>query len=114
MSRKHHKRLLTILDLPFKSILDDRPYKGQFVLIAWDINGFCGFTSTYWDIESMECQHCVMWMPLLQSHIYTRNCAVSSCLRAKATILKWSQHFSVIINNYYISKSKLPKKAETI
>lgn len=107
------KKLLTVASLPFRSILDERPNKGQFVLVAWDIRGFSGFESIFWDIENKTCKNCVMWLPLSTSQLFTRDCGVTKRRRTrfKEVILKWSEHYSIIINNKYVSLDKLPKAA---
>ena len=113
---KHKKRVLSVLDLPMKSILDERPRAGQFCLIAWDIAGYCGYSSVFWDVEDYKCQQCVMWMGLSQNQVYTKNCAITTSKKLGLTpiILRWSEHFSIVFNNYYISKHKLAKPAETL
>lgn len=116
MNRKK-KRQLTVLDLPFKSILDERPRAGQFILMAWDIKGYCGYESIYWDKDDERCKNCVLWMALPMNHVYTRGCAVvTSKVKNKAipTLLAWSNHFSYTINNKYVSLDKLRKVAETL
>lgn len=106
------KRKLTLLDLDFISILDLRPKYGQFILLAWEIGGYCGYESTYWDKEDAHCKHAVAWFPLPSNHVYSRKCAVAlkKFNRSKPTILKWSKHFSKH-NGAYISTDKMPRTA---
>lgn len=107
-----HKNV-QILDLPFISILDKRPKAGQFILMAWDIGGYCGYESTYWNPTEEHCRHAVLWMPLPENHAFTRRCAVvlKRRFKLKPVILKWSAHFSVVRNGKYISEDNLKKIA---
>ncbi len=109
--KKHKKRKLTILDLPFISILDERPKSGQFILLAWDIRGYCGYESTYWDMDDDHCKHAVAWLPLPENHVYSRRCAVVLKRRHKLPILKWSMHFTEVKEGQYINVDKIPKVA---
>lgn len=110
------RRPLTILDLKFISILDERPKQNQFIMLAWDIKGYCGYESTYWDNTDEHCKHAVAWFPLRQEHVYTKSCAVVLKKRFKYKVpkLKWSHHFSIIKDNKYISKDRLPKLASNL
>lgn len=103
------KKQLTILSLPFKSILNERPKAGQFVLIAFDMRGYCGYESVYWDKEDDHCQYCVAWLPIGTGHVFTKHCAIEK--GRKFPILDWSFHFAHNISGYYISKDKLKKEA---
>ena len=109
MSKKK-KRRLTILDLDFISILDRRPVDGQFILLAWDINGYCGYESTTWDTEDKHCQHGVAWFPLPETHLYTKNCSLvlrkNNKHKTTAPILKWSSHFSRYANDKYMNRKR--------
>ncbi len=112
MSKKK-KRKLTILDLPFISILDERPKAGQFILLAWDIRGYCGYESTYWDKEDENCKHAVAWFPLPENHVYSRRCSVVLKRKARNTpiLLTWSRHFNTFKEGQYINIDKIPKVA---
>lgn len=111
--KKKHKRKLTILDLPFLSILDERPKAGQFILLAWDIRGYCGYESTYWDKDDEHCKHAVAWFPLPENHVYSRRCAVVLKRRPNSSlpILRWSIHFTTVKEGQYINADKVPKVA---
>lgn len=112
---KRNRRVLGLSDLPFRSILDERPKSGTLILMAWDINGYSGFESTWWDTDDERCKHCVMWIPLPTNQLYNRGCAIkASKSRLVPTILKWSKHFATYINGKYISEDKLRKVAESL
>lgn len=104
---------LTVSDLPFKSILDIQPKHGQYILMAWDIRGYSGIESIFWDAANWKCRHCVMWLPMAVDQLFTRACAVNKSRRMiqKLPLLKWHEHFSIKTNNKYISLDKLPKAA---
>lgn len=108
------KRDRSVISLDWRSILDERPKAGQFVLIAWDINGYCGFESTYWDTNDFSCKAAVMWTPLIHRHTFGRQSAVLRRKKGKYPLLDWSEHFSRLIDKKYVSKSKIPKPAERI
>lgn len=107
------KRKLNILNLPFISILDERPKAEQFILLAWDIRGWCGYESVWWDKEEEHCKHAVAWLPLPETHVYTRRCAIVLKKRPRTTpvILKWSKHYNKISNGNYINIDKAPRLA---
>lgn len=103
----------TIADLPFISILDKRPKAGQFIMIAWDINGWCGYESTFWDNEDANCKHTVAWLPLKEEDTFTRHCAIDLQVNEKVRPikLKWSKHYSALKNGKYVSISSIAKVA---
>ena len=113
MASKVEVRDVTVVDLPFISILDKRPKAGEFILLGWDIQGWCGYESTYWDKDEEHCKQAVVWMPLPEEHVFTRRCAVvlKKKLRLRPVLLKWSKHFSYVNNGKYMSDSVREKEA---
>lgn len=109
-------RWINITDLPFISILDNRPKAEQFVLIAWEMNGYCGYESIYWDNKDFRCKHAVAWCNLEFNHVFTRKCAVAlkKKERLRPVILRWSKHFAHYKDGKYLSTDKLPKVAERL
>lgn len=108
---RYHKRTKSITSLKFRSILHERPKTGQFVLIAWDIRGNCGYCSIIWDIQSFECQHAVGWLPLRKNDVLTRLWGVAARARLRMPVLAWSEHYSHLNGTDYVSKTRLVKVA---
>lgn len=106
------KKERSILGLRWKSILSDRPKQNQWVLIAWQIGNYIGYNSVVWDTDDNYCQHAVAWCALGSKEVIPKSFAVDRANKAKLPLLDWSHHFSVMINNIYIGKDKLPKKAQ--
>lgn len=103
--------------LPFRSILTERPRDGQWILAGWEVDGYVGFESCFWDTDDFRCQHCCMWLPLYKAE--TNLGKATAIARRKPynnkwPILDWHQHFSKLNNGRYAGKNKLSRLAEAL